>query len=304
LLPRSGRCNNNHEFHFDAIAKIWAQIIVLDFIADTIESTVQMVVGCLFDRLIVSYLPNSPFASSCNHTAPFYPEISERPRQPPGYKKSPTWPFIIKRTFDFSLKAVVVGDSGVGKTCLLMRYFRDVFDPECQLTLGVEFMTKIFENDNQQIQLQLWDTAGQELFRSVTWGYYRGSAGAFLVFDITNHDSFDHIGRWLHDVRDVARSDVVTILLGNKADLKERRDVEQEEAETFATENHMWYFETSAKTGQNIINAISACVSTIQKLVTDGVYEVTPSPDEGQFLPEESQNQLMLVLGNKHPVFT
>jgi small GTP-binding protein len=194
---------------------------------------------------------------------------------------------MISRKADFSLKVVVVGDSGVGKTCLLLRYVRDVFGQESQPTLGVEIMTKILETDKRRIQLQLWDTAGQELFRSVTRGYYRGSAGAFLVFDITNHDTFEHIGRWLHDVREVARSDVVTILLGNKADLAEKREVTREEAEAFAAENQMKYFETSTKLGLQVVEAISACVATIEKLVADGVSEVTPNPDEGQFLPEE-----------------
>jgi small GTP-binding protein len=198
---------------------------------------------------------------------------------------------MIGRKFDFSLKIVVVGDSGVGKTCLLLRYVRDIFDPETQSTLGVEFMTKIIETDKHRIQLQLWDTAGQELFRSVTRGYYRGSAGAFLVFDLTNHDTFEHVGRWLHDVKEVARSDVVTVLLGNKADLTDQRDVTREEAEAFAQANKMKYFETSAKTGGGIADAINACVEVIEKYVADGVYEVTPNPDEGQFLPEDPAEQ-------------
>jgi small GTP-binding protein len=195
---------------------------------------------------------------------------------------------MISRKFDFSLKIVVVGDSGVGKTCLLLRYVRNIYDPETQSTLGVEFMTKIIETEKNRIQLQLWDTAGQELFRSVTRGYYRGSAGAFLVFDITNHDTFEHVGRWLHDVKEVARSDVVTILLGNKVDLEAQRDVTREEAEEFARANKMKYFETSAKTGGQIAEAIQSIVGVIEKFVADGAYEVAPNPDEGQFLPDEA----------------
>jgi small GTP-binding protein len=190
---------------------------------------------------------------------------------------------MIGRKLDFSLKIVVVGDSCVGKTCLLFRYVRDVYDPNTESTLGVEFMTKIVETEKHRIQLQLWDTAGQELFRSVTRGYYRGSAGAFLVFDLTNHDTFDHVGRWLHDVKEVARMDVVTVLLGNKADLTNQRDVTREEAEAFAQANKMKYFETSAKTGGGIAEAINACVEVIEKYVADGLYEVTANLDEGQF---------------------
>jgi small GTP-binding protein len=194
---------------------------------------------------------------------------------------------MIGRKFDFSLKLVVVGDSGVGKTCILLRYVRNVFDPDTQTTLGVEFMTKIVETEQHRIQLQLWDTAGQELFRSVTRGYYRGSAGAFIVFDITNHDTFDHITRWLHDIREVARSDVVTVLLGNKGDLAERREVTREEAERLAQANKMKYFETSAKTGQQLKEAIEEVIGVIEKYVADGAYDVTPSPGPQQFLEPE-----------------
>lgn len=198
---------------------------------------------------------------------------------------------MIGRKFDFSLKVVVVGDSGVGKTCLLLRYVRDVFDPDTQPTLGVEFLTKIIETDKRKIQLQLWDTAGQELFRSVTRGYYRGSAGAFLVFDLTNHDSFEHINRWLTDVKDVARDDVVTILIGNKADLSDKRDVTREEAEAFAQMNKMAYFETSAKTGEQIADAIAACVQVIEQHVSEGTYDIPQSPEDAQFLSEEPEKK-------------
>ena len=197
---------------------------------------------------------------------------------------------MLGRKFDYSLKVVVVGDSGVGKTCMLIRFVRDQFDEESQPTLGVEFLTKIVETGRSKIQLQLWDTAGQELFRSVTRGYYRGSAGALLVFDLTNRDSFDNIERWLRDIRDVARSDVVTLLIGNKADLPDKRQVTTEEAEAFAKAHGMQYFETSAKTGANIKSSIDACVSVIEKNVDDGAYQVTPNDDKVDFQQEETQS--------------
>ena len=100
--------------------------------------------------------------------------------------RNPIQFYMQTRNFDFSVKTVVVGDSGVGKTCILLRFIRDKFEETAQPTLGVEFMTKIVETKKHRIELQLWDTAGQELFRAVTKGYYRGSAGAFLVFDITS----------------------------------------------------------------------------------------------------------------------
>jgi small GTP-binding protein len=181
---------------------------------------------------------------------------------------------MLGRKFDYSLKIVVVGDSGVGKTCLLIRFVRDLFDEESQPTLGVEFLTKIVPTDSHRIQLQLWDTAGQELFRSVTRGYYRGSAGALLLFDLTNRESFDNIGRWLQDIRDVARTDVVTLLIGSKSDLADQRQVSTDEAQAFAKEHSMSYFETSAKTGAQIPEAIDACVKAIEKNVDAGAYQV------------------------------
>ena len=197
---------------------------------------------------------------------------------------------MLGRKFDYSLKVVVVGDSGVGKTCLLIRFVRDLFDEESQSTLGVEFMTKVVQTEHHRIQLQLWDTAGQELFRSVTRGYYRGSAGALLVFDLTNRDSFENIGRWLQDIKDVARSDVVTILLGNKSDLSAERKVSKEEAESFAAKHQMQYFETSAKTGEQIQQAIDACVAIIEKNVDDGVYIIAQNNDNVDFQQEEQKS--------------
>ncbi|EAX86289.1 small GTP-binding protein, putative [Trichomonas vaginalis G3] len=198
---------------------------------------------------------------------------------------------MLGRKFDYSLKVVVVGDSGVGKTCLLIRFIRDLWDEDSQPTLGVEFMTKIVSTEKHRIQLQLWDTAGQELFRSVTRGYYRGSAGALLVFDLTNSDSFANINRWLQDVKDVARADVVTLLIGNKVDIceanPEKRQVTRQEAEDFAKQHNMKYFETSAKTGVQINEAINACVDVIEANVASGTYDVTPNSDNVDFEQEE-----------------
>jgi small GTP-binding protein len=178
------------------------------------------------------------------------------------------------RRFDYSIKTVVVGDSCTGKTCLVFRCVRTRFDEESLPTLGVEFLTKIVQTERHRIELQLWDTAGQELFRSVTRGYYRGSAAVLVVFDLTSRDSFDHIGRWLQDVMDVARSDAVTILIGNKSDLADARQVSTEEAESFANENSMKYFETSAKTGANVEEAFEAVVDIIEKNVDEGHYHM------------------------------
>lgn len=188
---------------------------------------------------------------------------------------------MIGRKFDYSLKVVAVGESGVGKTCLLIRFVRDQFDDNTQSTLGVEFMSKIIQTEKNRIQLQLWDTAGQELFRSVTRGYYRGSAGALILFDLSNRDSFENVEKWLQDVRDVAREDVVIVLIGNKSDLANKRQVSKEEAEEFAKKCNMAYFEVSARTGENVQEAISACVELIEKNLNTNDFQpnVTDSID-------------------------
>lgn len=217
---------------------------------------------------------------------------------------------MIGRKFDYSLKVIAVGDSGVGKTCFLSRFVRDVFDDEIPSTLGVEFMSKIIETEKHRIQLQLWDTAGQELFRSVTRGYYRGSVGALLLFDLTKIDSFQSISAWLNDVREIARPECVVALIGNKLDLcpQSRQSDEQnekdanseqdkenfvsrEEAEKFAQKNSMLYYEVSAKTGQNVKAAFDGLVEAIEKNLDNGVYELPTASEQIDFKNEEEQSK-------------
>jgi small GTP-binding protein len=196
---------------------------------------------------------------------------------------------MIGRKFDFSLKVVVVGESGVGKSCFLIRFVRDTFDDDTQSTLGIEFLSKIIQTENRRIQLQLWDTAGQEMFRSVTRGYYRGSAGALVLFDIANRDSFENVERWLQDVRSVARADVVLILIGNKLDLAAGRQVQADEAQDFAQRYGMRYFEASAKTGVGVADAIACCVALIEKNLDLGAAP-RPTPREAPAPPAEPRD--------------
>ena len=184
--------------------------------------------------------------------------------------KALTW--MLGRKFDETVKTVVVGDSGVGKTSTLFRFVRDVFEEDQTPTLGVEFMSKIITREKRRIELQLWDTAGQELFRSVTRGYYRGSIGAFIVYDITNRLSFENVERWLQDLKNTAREDVVIVLIGNKSDLSSHREVSTEDASSFASERNLLFFETSAKTGENVERAMLACLDRIEDMIDKGLY--------------------------------
>ncbi|KAH0795596.1 small GTP-binding protein [Histomonas meleagridis] len=180
---------------------------------------------------------------------------------------------MVGKKFDQSVKTIIVGDSGVGKTCILTRFVNDIFETETSSTLGVEFMSKVVETKTHKIEIQLWDTAGQELFRAVTKAYYRGSIGAFIVFDITKRDTFINIERWYNDVKCTARSDVICFLVGNKSDMESQREVKKEEALDLAEKLGIKYFETSAKTGQNIEEMMHSCIESIEKLIDSGAYD-------------------------------
>jgi small GTP-binding protein len=196
---------------------------------------------------------------------------------------------MLPRKFDFSLKVVVVGESGVGKSCFLLRFVRDTFE-DTHSTLGVEFLSKIVETETHRIQLQLWDTAGQELFQSVTRGYYRGAAGALILFDIANAESFARVERWLSDIRSVARSDVVVVLIGNKSDLEAVRQVATADAAAFAQWHGMHYFEVSARTGANVAAAVNSCAATIeQNLKKTDTAQV--AADRGEEISPEAEPQ-------------
>lgn len=193
--------------------------------------------------------------------------------------------------YDFSLKVVVVGESGVGKTSFLQRFVRDQFEEAQQPTLGVEFLTKVVKSGGNQIQLQLWDTAGQELFRSVTRGYYRGSTGAILMYDITRSETFDNIPQWINDIRSVARADITIILLGNKSDLEAERKVKKEDGEKFAKENGLLFGETSARTGDGIEEAIQHLLKDINKQIADGTLLLDKNDiEEVVFTPKEEKS--------------
>eukprot|EP00826_Nyctotherus_ovalis_P059742 TRINITY_DN8336_c0_g1_i3.p1 TRINITY_DN8336_c0_g1~~TRINITY_DN8336_c0_g1_i3.p1 ORF type:complete len:137 (+),score=43.38 TRINITY_DN8336_c0_g1_i3:145-555(+) len=130
---------------------------------------------------------------------------------------------------DYSFKYIIVGDCGifasdskaVGKSCFLLQFIDKRFKMTHDLTIGVEFGTKIIPVNNAKIKLQIWDTAGTESFRSITKGYYKGSIGAFLVYDITNQESFDHVGSWLEELKEAGSSEMMLFLVANKCDLKD-----------------------------------------------------------------------------------
>ncbi|EOA18308.1 hypothetical protein CARUB_v10006821mg, partial [Capsella rubella] len=155
-------------------------------------------------------------------------------------------------SYAYIFKYIIIGDTGVGKSCLLLKYTDKEFQAVHDLTIGVEFGAKMITIDNKPIKLQIWDTAGQETFRSVTRMYYRGRAGALLVYDITRRETFNHLASWLEEARQHASEKMTTMLIGNKCDLEAKRAVSTEEGEQFAREHGLIFIEASAKTAQNV----------------------------------------------------
>ncbi|OAD57831.1 Ras-related protein Rab-26 [Eufriesea mexicana] len=150
-------------------------------------------------------------------------------------------------------KVMLLGDSGVGKTCLLTR-FRDgrFLSGNYITTVGIDFRNKVVVVDDTSIKLQIWDTAGQERFRSVTHAYYRDAHALLLLYDVTNKTSYDNIRAWLSEIREHANEDVVIMLLGNKSDCGTERVVKKEDGKRLAQEYKVPFMETSAKTGLNV----------------------------------------------------
>ncbi|KAF6334071.1 RAB6A, member RAS oncogene family [Rhinolophus ferrumequinum] len=149
-------------------------------------------------------------------------------------------------------KLVFLGEQSVGKTSLITRFMYDSFDNTYQATIGIDFLSKTMYLEDRTMRLQLWDTAGQERFRSLIPSYIRDSAAAVVVYDITNVNSFQQTTKWIDDVRTERGSDVIIMLVGNKTDLADKRQVSIEEGERKAKELNVMFIETSAKAGYNV----------------------------------------------------
>ncbi|KAM9985084.1 hypothetical protein ACTFIY_009502 [Dictyostelium cf. discoideum] len=168
-------------------------------------------------------------------------------------------------SYEHLFKYIMVGDSAVGKSNLLLQFVDKRFAPNSDFTIGVEFGSRSININDKQIKLQIWDTAGQEKFRSITRAYYRGAVCAMIVYDITRRDSFESLNSWLTDCRKFSSCDVTTVLIGNKADLEANRQVSTSEAKEFAEKNGLMFFETSAKTALNVDEAFEKSTEQILK---------------------------------------
>jgi len=158
----------------------------------------------------------------------------------------------MKRDYDYLFKLVLIGDSGVGKSCLLLRFADDNFTDSYISTIGVDFRFRTITIDKKTVKLQIWDTAGQERFRTITSAYYRGADGIIMVYDVTNQDSFEHVEEWLSEVDRYANENTAKLLIGNKADLLDQKQVSEETARRFSEKLNIPFLETSAKTSTNV----------------------------------------------------
>ena len=167
--------------------------------------------------------------------------------------------------YDMIFKIVLIGDTSVGKTNILSKYLSNEFDPDSKATVGVEFGTKDFKIENNIVKVQIWDTAGQERYRSITNAYYKGAKGSLLVYDITNHKTFESLDKWLSDLKTNGEEKISIILVGNKTDLEDQRKISIEQGKEKAEFYKLAFIETSALNGNNIEKAFSELITDVYK---------------------------------------
>ena len=167
--------------------------------------------------------------------------------------------------YDYLFKLIIVGDTNVGKTNIMSKYIRDQFNINSKSTIGVEFGTKILTIDNKRIKAQIWDTAGQERYKSITSAYYKGAKGAFIVYDITNKFTFDSVDKWIQDLHSYGDKNMILLLIGNKSDLEDKRQITKEIGEEKAKSFSLGFIETSALSGDNIDQAFDIMLKEVLK---------------------------------------
>ena len=196
-----------------------------------------------------------------------------------------------EENFDILYKIVIIGDSGVGKSNILSRYVRDEFSMDTKATVGVEFGSKIISINNQQIKIQIWDTAGQEKYKSVSTIYYKGAKGALLVYDISRKETFNNLNRWINEIKNNSDENINILLIGNKCDLEEGRQISQEEAFEKAKEINAGFLEVSALQAVNIEKAFKYL---IQQIHNKNNYRI----DEKKNTLKENNNDFITINNN------
>ncbi|KAK3816688.1 MAG: ras family-domain-containing protein [Benniella sp.] len=171
--------------------------------------------------------------------------------------------------YDYLIKLLLIGDSGVGKSCLLLRFSDDSFTPSFITTIGIDFKIRTIELDGKRIKLQIWDTAGQERFRTITTAYYRGAMGILLVYDVTDERSFANIRNWFSNIEQHASEGVNKILIGNKCDMPDKKVISREQGQALADEFGIRFLETSAKSNICVEEAFFSLARDIKRRMID-----------------------------------
>ena len=177
--------------------------------------------------------------------------------------------------FNYLLKYIIIGDEAVGKSNLLLRYAQNQFKTEYKVTVGVEFGARNITLNNTVYRVQIWDTAGQERFRSITRAYYKNSICSLILYDISNRESFYNVQTWLEDCKAQAFPGMIFVLVGNKKDKTEEREVQFHEGENLAKEMGMMFYETSALTGEGIEEIFNETISIIADRISQNEYDLS-----------------------------
>ncbi|KAM3145993.1 GTP-binding protein of the rab [Paramecium bursaria] len=192
----------------------------------------------------------------------------------------------MQQDYDYLFKLLLIGNSAVGKSSLLLRFADNVFNESFLPTIGVDFKIRTFDLQGKTVKLQIWDTAGQERFKTITNSYYKGAHGIILVYDVTDKQSFKDIENWLQEIEKYANENVVRLLVGNKNDLESKREVTFDEGKELADSLNIKFIETSAKNSINVEKAfmtlateIKAKVAKNEKIAPQSQQALTPNPD-------------------------
>ena len=195
--------------------------------------------------------------------------------------------------YEMMFKVVLVGDSFVGKTNIMSKYLKNEFHEDSKATVGVEFGSRQFNIEGHVVKAQIWDTAGQERYRAVTNAYYKGAKGAFIVYDITRKESFDNVTKWAEQLKSTADKNLTIIIIGNKTDLEDQRQVKYEEGQNKANELESAFIETSAASGSNLDKAFEMMINEVYKkcheeMLAEGDVEIEGGEDIN--LAKKSEN--------------
>jgi len=197
------------------------------------------------------------------------------------------------KAYDYLFKLLLIGDSGVGKTCVLLRFCDSAFSTTFISTIGIDFKIRTIDLDGRKIKLQIWDTAGQERFKTITTAYYRGAMGIMLVYDITSEKSFDNIKNWIRNIEEHASAEVERMLIGNKCDMQDKRQVTREKGEHLAMEYGIKFMETSAKGNINVDEAFLSLAKDIKAKIDKkaGADQTGNRVVSGGIRPKPDQNK-------------